>query len=150
MKRIKKAIFIIFGVLAAVVLGLTALIYIPSPKFEPVAYEPIAPDYWPTDGFLTSTPEEQGMDSAKVIEMLDYYEEQHAQDSEFSLDSIFGHGTTSIPKRSGSKIQLIDNPLALLFERIVCTELFAQIVDDKKHDGIDTFNNSIVSRGSEP
>lgn len=33
-----------------------ALIYIPSPEFEPVAYKPIAPDYWPTKGLLSSSP----------------------------------------------------------------------------------------------
>ena len=48
----KKAVFIILGVLVVVVLGVLALIYIPSPKFEPVAYEPITPDYWPTEEFL--------------------------------------------------------------------------------------------------
>ncbi|MFQ5592992.1 MAG: serine hydrolase domain-containing protein [Anaerolineae bacterium] len=85
---VKRAVFIILAVLAAVILGVMALIYIPSPKFEPVAYEPIAPDYWPTEGFLTSTPEEQGIDSARLLEMLDFYEEQHAEDSTNSIDSI--------------------------------------------------------------
>ena len=66
----KKAIFIILGVLVVVVLGVLALIYIPSPKFEPVAYEPITPDYWPTEGFLTSTPEEQGMESPSLSKRI--------------------------------------------------------------------------------
>lgn len=37
-----------------------------------VAPTSIGPDYWPTEGWRTSTPEEQGMDSAKLAEMMDY------------------------------------------------------------------------------
>ena len=88
MKKIKIAIFIILGILAALVLGVLASIYIPSAKFKPVTYEPIAPDYWPTGGFRTSTPEEQGIDSEKLLEMLDFYEKQSAEDSEIAIDSI--------------------------------------------------------------
>jgi hypothetical protein len=32
---------------------------------------PASPTYWPTDGWLTSTPEEQGMDAEKLAEMYD-------------------------------------------------------------------------------
>ncbi len=88
MKKLKRAIFIILGILVVLVLGVLALIYIPSPKFEPLVYEPIAPDYWPTKGFRTSTPEEQGMDSQKLVEMVAFYEEQSAADSEIAIDSI--------------------------------------------------------------
>jgi CubicO group peptidase (beta-lactamase class C family) len=84
----KKAIVIILSLLVVLVLGLLALIYIPSPTFEPVAYEPIKPDYWPTEGFRTSTPEEQGMDSAKLVEMVEVYQEDHAEDPTNSIDSI--------------------------------------------------------------
>jgi len=45
----KKVIFTIFGVLIALVLGVLALIYIPSPTFEPVAYKPIRPASSKTD-----------------------------------------------------------------------------------------------------
>ncbi|MFW9849718.1 MAG: serine hydrolase domain-containing protein [Candidatus Thorarchaeota archaeon] len=34
-------------------------------------------DYWPTNGWLNSTPEEQGMDSTRLQEMLDYIEDNH-------------------------------------------------------------------------
>ena len=34
-------------------------------------------DYWPTDGWLDSTPEEQGMNSTKLQEMLDYIEDRN-------------------------------------------------------------------------
>jgi hypothetical protein len=33
---------------------------------------PQAPAYWPTNGWRSSTPEQQGIDSAKLAEALDY------------------------------------------------------------------------------
>lgn len=33
-------------------------------------------DYWPTNGWLNTTPEEQGMDSSLLNEMIDYIEEE--------------------------------------------------------------------------
>jgi CubicO group peptidase (beta-lactamase class C family) len=88
MKKWKKALLIILGIIAVLFVGLLALIYIPSPKFEPITYEPIAPDYWPTEGFLTTTPEEQGMDSAILVEMVQAYQEDHAENPTNSIDSI--------------------------------------------------------------
>ncbi|MBW1813872.1 MAG: serine hydrolase [Deltaproteobacteria bacterium] len=88
MKTIKKIALIIFSILAVLFLGFLALIYIPSLTFEPIAYKPIAPDYWPTEGFRISTPEKQGMDSAKLLEMLNTYETLHAEDPGFNIDSI--------------------------------------------------------------
>ncbi|MCP4396716.1 MAG: serine hydrolase [bacterium] len=41
--------------------------------------------YWPTEGWQTSTPEEQGMDSAQLAEMMDYLQEHRA---EFHLHSM--------------------------------------------------------------
>lgn len=49
MKKALKVILIILGIMVALFVALLALIYIPSPTFEPVAYEPITLDYWPTD-----------------------------------------------------------------------------------------------------
>jgi CubicO group peptidase (beta-lactamase class C family) len=88
MKKLVKVILIILSVIAVLAVVFLALVYIPSPKFEPVAYEPIAPDYWPTVGFLATTPEEQGMDSAKLVEMVEAYHENHAEDPANSIDSI--------------------------------------------------------------
>jgi CubicO group peptidase (beta-lactamase class C family) len=34
-------------------------------------------DYWPTNGWQNSTPEEQGLDSARLQEMMDYIEDNH-------------------------------------------------------------------------
>ena len=70
MKKALKVILIILGIIVALFVALLALIYIPSPTFEPVAYQPTTLDYWPTEGFLVTTPEEQGMDSAKLVEMV--------------------------------------------------------------------------------
>ena len=36
------------------------------------------PPYWPTDGWRTSTPEQQGMDSPSLASMFDSIQEQHA------------------------------------------------------------------------
>ena len=41
----------------------------PTPTVAPT---PIERDYWPTDGWRTSTPEEQGMDSEQLAELMDY------------------------------------------------------------------------------
>ena len=87
-EKFRKVLLITFGVLVLLCSVFLALVYIPSPKFEPLAYEPVTPDTWPTDGFQFSTPEEQGMDSEKLLEMLAYYEEQSAEDPEFDIDSI--------------------------------------------------------------
>lgn len=88
MKKIRNALLITLSVLAVLFVGILALVYIPSPKFQPVGYEPVTPDSWPTDGFQVSTPEEQGMDSEKLLEMLAYYQEQSTDDPEFDIDSI--------------------------------------------------------------
>ena len=88
MKAIFKVVLIILGLIVALVAVFLALVYIPSPTFEPVVYEPVRPDYWPTDGFLSTTPEEQGMDSAKLVEMITFYQEDHAKNPANSIDSI--------------------------------------------------------------
>ena len=41
------------------------------------------PSYWPTDGWQTSTPEEQGMDSEKLADMLTFI-----QDEDYNIDSV--------------------------------------------------------------
>jgi CubicO group peptidase (beta-lactamase class C family) len=43
---------------------------------EATASAPRAPDYWPTEGWRTSTPEEQGMDSEKLAEALDFIRDE--------------------------------------------------------------------------
>ena len=40
-------------------------------------------DYWPTDGWVTTSPEEQGMDSSLLVEMMDGIE-----DAGIAIDSV--------------------------------------------------------------
>jgi CubicO group peptidase (beta-lactamase class C family) len=42
-----------------------------------------SPDYWPTKGWRSSSPEDQGMDSGKLIEML-----EKVRDEKYPVDSI--------------------------------------------------------------
>lgn len=88
MKKIWKALLIFVAVIAIIYGGLWVWVLIPSPQFEPYAYDPIRPDYWPTDGFRPSTPEEQGMDSEKLLELHEYYARQHEKIDGNSIDSI--------------------------------------------------------------
>lgn len=88
MKILTKILLTLVGVFALLFIVVMAVAYIPSPKFEPLAHESVSPDYYPTDAFRTTTPEEQGMDSEKLLEMVAYYKEQSAEDPEFNIDSI--------------------------------------------------------------
>ncbi len=88
MKKVLKAGLIIIGILAVLVVAFLALVYIPTPKFEPVVYDPVTPDYWPTEGFLSTTPEEQGMDSARLVDMVEAYQADHEKNPANSIDSI--------------------------------------------------------------
>jgi CubicO group peptidase (beta-lactamase class C family) len=65
--------------LLLVVSGVLAWFFIPS------LHMPGAPatDYWPTDGWRTSTPEEQGFDSAKLAEGLQILRDKH-----IAIDSL--------------------------------------------------------------
>ena len=42
-----------------------------------------SPDYWPTNAWRSSTPEEQGMDSGKLIEMMEM-----VRDEDYAIDNI--------------------------------------------------------------
>jgi len=88
MKKVLKISLIIVVVIGILYGALWVWALIPSPEFEPYTYDPITLDYWPTDGFHTSAPEEQGMDSEKLLEIHDYYVEQHEKTNENSIDSI--------------------------------------------------------------
>jgi len=55
---------------------------------DPIIYESVDPDYWPTQDWQTSTPEEQGMDSANLLEMVQFYEKEHAKNENITIDSV--------------------------------------------------------------
>ena len=80
------------GIIAAsLAIGFGAFLYWayrPVPTFEPYAYMPDRPDYWPTTGWRKSTPESQGMNSETLLDMIAFYEAEAADDPEFYLDSI--------------------------------------------------------------
>jgi CubicO group peptidase (beta-lactamase class C family) len=67
---------IIFGIIAVAILAVLAIVLIPQLiKPERVTTAP----YWPTQGWRTSTPEEQGLDSVKLAEMLQEIQKQNIQ-----------------------------------------------------------------------
>jgi CubicO group peptidase (beta-lactamase class C family) len=59
--------------------GLVVLVLLVMPalvSFAPTSAQSSDAPYWPTDGWRTSTPEEQGMDSEKLVAMLDQVVQQ--------------------------------------------------------------------------
>lgn len=83
-----KVLLIVIGTIAVLYGALTVWALIPSRKCTPIAYDPIEPDHWPLDGFRTSTPEEQGMDSETLLQIFDFYEAAHTKDPGVAIDSI--------------------------------------------------------------
>ena len=75
---------------AVAVLGIGLILLIACGSVS-IAQTPESPAYWPTEGWQTSTPEEQGMDSERLADALDYLQEHRA---EFHLQSllIIRHG----------------------------------------------------------
>jgi hypothetical protein len=49
----------------------------------PAISTPTTPAYWPTDGWRSAAPEEQGMDSEKLAQMV-----EHIQQEKLGLDSL--------------------------------------------------------------
>jgi CubicO group peptidase (beta-lactamase class C family) len=71
---------IVIGLGSVVILAVLALVFIPRLlKPEQVATQ----TYWPTQGWRTSTPEEQGFDSGKIAEEL-----QALRDKDVRIDSL--------------------------------------------------------------
>jgi len=88
MKKLIKVSSIILG---ALVIGFVAFLiwaYMPVPAFKPAVYEPIAPYYWPTKAWQYSTPEEQGMNSETLLDMMAFYEKSAADNPELYIDSM--------------------------------------------------------------
>ncbi|TKJ44859.1 hypothetical protein CEE34_10700, partial [Candidatus Aerophobetes bacterium Ae_b3a] len=55
---------------------------------KPIEYKSTAPDYFPTQEWQTSAPEEQGIDSAKLIEMIEFYENEKSGNDRLVIDSV--------------------------------------------------------------
>lgn len=90
MKKILKitTISILSLIILLLLLMTLGIVITNKPQMQKISYEPVNPDYWPTQEWLTSTPEEQGMDSVKLLEMVEFYGEQHLKNEKISIDSI--------------------------------------------------------------
>jgi CubicO group peptidase (beta-lactamase class C family) len=106
LKRVVSAI----AVIALIVAGTIAWVITPGLR-DPVAVA--APDYWPTNGWRTSTPEQQGFDSEKLAQALLDIQEQGSNidslliihngylvlDAHFApYDGTFPHNLASVTK----------------------------------------------------
>ena len=102
-------LLISLGVLAGIFILFMAyawiLTLIPSPKFDPVGYTPKRPAYWPTGEFQTTTPEEQGMDSKKLVQIANFHNKAHTRNPDVSIDSI------SINRNGFNVANFVFNPL---------------------------------------
>lgn len=81
------------GVVSLVLLGflsLTGAMVLSRyrPAMQPIVYQAASLESWPTQGWQVSTPEEQGMDSARLLEMVDFYEQRHAKNEQILIDSV--------------------------------------------------------------
>jgi len=53
-----------------------------------IQYDPVEPAYWPTQAWQTSSPEAQGMNSAKLLEMIDFYHQKRQKNEDLIIDSM--------------------------------------------------------------
>ena len=59
-----------------------------KPQMQSIDYKTIEPDYWPTQGWQRSTPEAQGMDSARILAMMEFYKAKRTDNAQILIDSI--------------------------------------------------------------
>jgi CubicO group peptidase (beta-lactamase class C family) len=80
------------GVTAMVLTTAAALFlvwaYQPVPTFRPLAYTPVRPSHWPTEGWQRSTPEAQGTSAKALLDMIAFYQAEAAGNAELFIDSI--------------------------------------------------------------
>jgi len=90
MKKIFKitTISILSLIIFLILLMTLGIIITNKPQMQQISHDPVNPDYWPTQGWQISTPEEQGMDSARLLKMVEYYKTQHQKNEKISIDSI--------------------------------------------------------------
>jgi len=55
---------------------------------DEISYRPVPPQYWPSKEWQTSSPEEQGVNSDKLLEMIEYYNKKQEENKEITIDSI--------------------------------------------------------------
>lgn len=91
LKKILKmtGIVILFLILLTIITMSLGIIYTNTKApMKPIEYESTAPDYFPTQEWQISTPEEQGIDSAKLIEMIEFYENENSGNDRLVIDSV--------------------------------------------------------------
>lgn len=88
MRATAKVLLFLSALVAALTAALVVWAYRPVPEFEPVTLQPAQPDYWPTEGWRRSTPEQRGMSSETLVEMMAFYEQSRSEDDELYLDSM--------------------------------------------------------------
>ncbi len=71
-----------------VIMTVGIIISLLRPSMAPINYETSPLDYWPTNEWKTSTPEEQGMNSGKLIEMIEFYKDKNAEQDNIQIESI--------------------------------------------------------------
>ena len=69
-----------FAILGLMILGFLAYVFLPGRGKIP---DLPAPDYWPTNGWRTTTPEQQGLDSAKLAAGIQAIHDKHV-----AIDSV--------------------------------------------------------------
>ncbi|MDH5656626.1 MAG: beta-lactamase family protein, partial [Spirochaetia bacterium] len=84
----------VFGILVIIVFAVAVLTVVElssmyrTHHMDEISFDPSPPDHWPSPNWTPSSPEEQGMDSQKLIEMVERYRQEHAQNNEIFIDSI--------------------------------------------------------------
>ena len=89
-RTLKTTIIVVLSIILFAMLSMTLgiVISIYKPAIPPIDYESVDPDYWPTQEWKMSTPEEQGMDPTKFLEMIEFYEKERSENEDIMIESI--------------------------------------------------------------
>ena len=89
-KILKVSLIVLLIIIIIPLLLITALelytMYMPA--MNPIQYDAQVADYSPTQEWKFSTPEEQGMDSEKLLEMVEEYQKANLKDENIMIDSV--------------------------------------------------------------
>jgi CubicO group peptidase (beta-lactamase class C family) len=96
-----------FAILGLMILGFLAYVFLPGQGKLP---DLPAPDYWPTNGWRTTPPEQQGLDSARLAEGIQAIHDKHVaidsvmiiRNGYMVLDAYFSPYDGSFPHDFGS------------------------------------------------
>ncbi|MDJ0712187.1 MAG: serine hydrolase [Woeseiaceae bacterium] len=88
MRKLLKSLAVLGGGLAIAILVFLIWAYTPVATFEPAKYDPQGLDYWPTEAWRYSTPEDQGVRSDALVGMMASYRSSAQNDPNLFIDSI--------------------------------------------------------------